>query len=93
MALVQQPFTPFPLRAVVVRCEPVCRLLGTALLNIVIRRATQAVAIAGVTALRVHALFEQARRFVVSRGFIGSPGQSMTLRLVRASVEQALREA
>jgi hypothetical protein len=49
----------------------------------------QAAAIAGVTALRVHTLSEQARRFVVSRGFIGSPGQPMILCLRRASVEQA----
>jgi hypothetical protein len=49
----------------------------------------QAAAIAGVTALRVHALFEQARRFVVSRGFIGSPGQPMTLCMMRGSMELA----
>jgi len=66
--------------------------IGKAVLNEAIRQAMQAAAIASITALRVHALSEQARRFVVSRGFIGSPGQTMTLCLMWASVEQALRE-
>jgi GNAT superfamily N-acetyltransferase len=63
--------------------------IGKALLNEAIRRAMQAAAIAGVTALRVHALSEHARRLVVSRGFIRSPGQPMILCLMRASMEQA----
>ena len=41
--------------------------IGTALLNDAIRRAIQAADIAGVTALLVHAISEQARRFYLSR--------------------------
>ena len=66
--------------------------IGTALLNDSIRRAIQAADIAGVTALLVHAISEQARRFYLSRGFIESPIKPMTLCLMLATVEQALRE-
>lgn len=66
--------------------------LGTALLNDVIRRAIRAAEIAGVTALLVHAISEQARRFYRSRGFIDSPVRPMTLCLMLATVDQALRE-
>jgi GNAT superfamily N-acetyltransferase len=66
--------------------------IGTALLNDAIRRAIQAADIAGVTALLVHARSEQARRFYLSRGFIESPVRPMTLCLMLASVNEALRE-
>ena len=66
--------------------------IGTALLNDAIRRALRASKIAGVTAILAHALSEQARRFYLSRGFIESPVQTMTLCLMLATVEQALRE-
>jgi len=66
--------------------------IGTALLNDAIRRAIQAANIAGVTALLVHAISEQARRFYLSRGFIESPLQPMTLCLMLATAEKALRE-
>lgn len=66
--------------------------IGTALLNDAIRRAIQAADIAGVTALLVHALSEQARRFYLSRGFIESPVKPMILCLMLATVDQALRE-
>ena len=66
--------------------------IGTALLGDAIRRAIQAASIAGVTALLVHAISEQARRFYLSRGFIESPVKTMTLCLMLATVEQALRE-
>ena len=66
--------------------------IGTAMLNDAIRRALQAAQIAGITALLVQALSEQARRFYLSRGFIESPIKPMTLCLMLATVEQALRE-
>ena len=66
--------------------------IGTALLNDAIQRAIQAAEIAGVTALLVHAISEQARRFYRSRGFIESPVKPMTLCLMLATVDQALRE-
>lgn len=66
--------------------------IGTALLNDAIRRAIQAAEIAGVTALLVHAISDQARRFYRSRGFIESPVKPMTLCLMLATVDKALRE-
>lgn len=66
--------------------------IGTALLNDAILRAIQAADIAGVTALLVHAISEQARRFYLSRGFIESSIKPMTLCLMMATVDQALRE-
>ena len=66
--------------------------IGTALLGDAIRRALQAADIAGVTALLVHAVSEQARRFYLSRGFIESPIQPMTRCLMLSTVHQALRE-
>lgn len=66
--------------------------IGTALLNDAIRRAVQAGDIVGVTALLVHATSEQARRFYLSRGFMASPVKPMTLCLMLATVDQALRE-
>jgi GNAT superfamily N-acetyltransferase len=66
--------------------------IGTALLNDAIRRTILAADIAGVTALLVHAISEPARRFYLSRGLIESPVRPMTLCLMLATVEQALRE-
>ena len=66
--------------------------IGTALLSDAIRRAIQASEIAGVAALLVHAISEQARRFYLSRGFIESPIKPMTLCLMLATAEKALRE-
>ena len=66
--------------------------IGTALLNDALRRAIQAADIAGVTAMLVHAISEQARRFYLSRGFIESPVQPMTLCLMLGTVDRALRE-
>jgi GNAT superfamily N-acetyltransferase len=67
--------------------------IGTALLNDALRRAIQAAGIAGVTALLVQALSEQARRFYLSRGFIESPVKPMTLCLMLATVEQSAARA
>ena len=66
--------------------------IGTALLNDAFQRAIQAADIAGVTALLLHAISEQARRFYLSRGFTPSPVKPMTLCLMLATVDQALRE-
>lgn len=66
--------------------------IGTALLNDAIRRSLQAASIAGVTALLVHAISEQARYFYLSRGFVESPVKPMTLCLMLATVERALRQ-
>lgn len=66
--------------------------IGTALLRDAILRALQAAEIAGITALLVHALSEDARRFYRSRGLIESPLKPMTLCLMLATAEQILRE-
>jgi GNAT superfamily N-acetyltransferase len=60
--------------------------LGKALLLDAVRRTLLAGEIAGVAALFVHALSEDAKRFYISRGFLESPVQPMTLfiRLVDA---------
>jgi GNAT superfamily N-acetyltransferase len=67
--------------------------IGTALLSDAIRRAVQASEIAGVTALLVHALSENARRFYRSRGFVESPIKPMTMCLLLATVKKALSES
>lgn len=67
--------------------------IGTGLLNDAISRALQAADIAGITAVLVHAISEQARRFYLSRGFIQSPVKAMTLCLMLGTVDQALRES
>ena len=53
--------------------------LGRALLRDVMIRAVNVAGDAGVFALMVHALSQQARRFYLSRGFVESPLQPMTL--------------
>jgi GNAT superfamily N-acetyltransferase len=66
--------------------------IGTALLRDAILRAIQAAEIAGITALLVHAISEQAKRFYRSRGFIESPIKPMTMCLMLATAEQSLKE-
>ncbi|WP_252181064.1 GNAT family N-acetyltransferase [Azospirillum sp. B4] len=66
------------------------RGLGTAMLRDAIQRTLQAAEIAGITALLVHALSEDAKRFYRSRGFLDSPIQPMTLCLMLATVTAAL---
>ncbi len=68
------------------------RGLGTALLRDAILRTLQAADVAGVAALLVHAISEQARRFYLSRGFIESPIQPMTLCLPLHTVLAGLVE-
>jgi GNAT superfamily N-acetyltransferase len=66
--------------------------MGTALLRNAILRTLQAAEVAGVSALLVHALSEQAKRFYRSRGFLESPTQPMTLCLPLSSVVRTLNE-
>lgn len=66
--------------------------LGKALLFDAVMRTLQAGEIAGVSALLVHALSEEARRFYLSCGFQPSPIQSMTLCLRLADVDAAMTE-
>ncbi|WP_374664337.1 GNAT family N-acetyltransferase [Ramlibacter sp.] len=66
--------------------------LGTALLRDAILRTLQAAEVAGIAALLVHALSEPARRFYLSRGFLESPIQPMTLCLPLTTVRKTLEE-
>lgn len=64
--------------------------LGKALLLDASRRTIQAGDIAGVAALLVHALSEKSRRFYLSRGFLESPVQPMTLCMRLADAQAIL---
>ncbi len=66
--------------------------LGSALLRDAVFRTLQAAKIAGITALLVHALSEQARRFYLSRGFLESPVKPMTLCLMVGTAEKITGE-
>ena len=66
--------------------------LGTALLRDALRRTLQAAEVAGVAALLVHALSEDAKRFYRSRGFVESPVKPMTMCLILESARKALIE-
>lgn len=66
--------------------------VGTALLRDAIGRTLHAAEFVGASALLVHALSENARRFYLSRGFIDSPLQPMTLCLPLATARKAVAE-
>jgi GNAT superfamily N-acetyltransferase len=67
--------------------------LGTALLRDALTRTLQAAEIAGVAALLVHAISEDAKRFYRSRAFVESPVKPMTMCLILESARKALKEA
>ncbi len=66
--------------------------IGTALLQDAILRTLQAAELVGISALLVHAISENARRYYLSRGFVESPLQAMTLCLPMAAVRRVLAE-
>ena len=66
--------------------------LGRALLRDAMIRAVKVSGDAGIFALMVHALSEQARRFYLSRGFVESQLQPMTLMMTLATVRSILAE-
>ena len=68
------------------------RGLGTALVRDAMLRTLQAADVAGVAAILVHAISEQARRFYISRGFLESPIQAMTLYLPLSHQRQGLKD-
>lgn len=67
--------------------------LGSALLRDALIRAVNVARDAGVFAVLVHALSEQAKRFYLSRGFIESPLQTMTLMMTLETVRSILTES
>lgn len=66
--------------------------LGSALLRDALLRAISVAGDTGVFAILVHALSEQAKQFYLSRGFIESPLQPMTLIMTLATVRSILAE-
>ena len=66
--------------------------IGQALLRDAIMRAVNVSSDAGVFALLVHALSDQAKQFYLSRGFVESPLQSMTLFMTIETVRSILVE-
>src|SRR5690606_34687406 len=65
--------------------------IGKALLLDAVHRTLQAGEIAGVSALLVHAISEEAKKFYLSRGFMQSPVQPMMLCLRLVDVIEALK--
>ena len=64
--------------------------IGSALLRDAILRALHVAEIAGVKAILVHAISEEAKRFYLSKGFIASPIEPMTLCLTLDTIRHAL---
>ena len=66
--------------------------IGQALLRDAMLRAVNVSGNAGVFALLVHALSDQAKQFYLSRGFVESPLQPMTLIMTLETVRSILAE-
>ena len=66
--------------------------LGSALLRDAMLRAVSVASDAGIFAILIHAISEQAKRFYMSRGFHESPLQSMTLMMTLETVRAILDE-
>jgi GNAT superfamily N-acetyltransferase len=66
--------------------------LGRALLRDAMLRSVHVASNAGVFAILVHALSEQAKRFYLSRGFVESPLQPKTLMMTLATARAILAE-
>lgn len=66
--------------------------IGKALLRDAMIRAARVSAEAGVALILLHAISESARRFYVSRGFVESPIQPMTLMMTLQTVREILAE-
>lgn len=66
--------------------------LGSALLRDAMMRAVAVASDAGVFAILVHALTPEAKQFYLSRGFVPSPLQPMTLMMTLQTVRTILTE-
>lgn len=66
--------------------------LGQSLLRDALMRAVSVAGDAGVFAILVHAISDQAKRFYLSRGFVESPLQPMTLLMTLETVRSILAE-
>ncbi len=68
------------------------RGLGSALLRDALRRAAAVAQDAGVSVILLHAISDQAKQFYLSRGFVESPLQPMTLIMTLSTVRSVLLE-
>lgn len=66
--------------------------IGQALLRDAMLRAVSVSGDAGVFALLVHAISDQAKQFYLSRGFVESPLQPMTLLMTIGTIRSILAE-
>lgn len=66
--------------------------IGQALLRDAMLRAVNAAGVAGVFAIMVHAISDSAKQFYLSRGFVESPLQPMTLIMTLETVRSILAE-
>jgi GNAT superfamily N-acetyltransferase len=66
--------------------------LGSALLRDALIRSVSVASDAGVFAILVHAISEQAKRFYLSRGFVESPLQPMTLMMTLETIHSILND-
>jgi predicted N-acetyltransferase YhbS len=66
--------------------------IGQALLRDAMLRAVSVASNAGVFALLVHALSDPAKQFYISRGFVVSPLQPMTLMMTIETIRTILAE-
>ena len=69
------------------------RGIGSALLRDAMLRSVSVASDAGVFAILVHALAESAKRFYLSRGFVESPLQPMTLMMTIETIRSILAES
>ncbi len=67
--------------------------LGSALLRDAMLRAVNIAHDAGIFAILVHSLSDEARKFYLSRGFVESPLQPMTLMMTLETVRSILSES
>ncbi|MGH9607256.1 MAG: GNAT family N-acetyltransferase [Terracidiphilus sp.] len=68
------------------------RGLGSALLRDAVLRTLHAAEIAGIRAILVHAISEDAKQFYVRSGFSVSPSEPMTLMILVTEAAKALQE-
>jgi GNAT superfamily N-acetyltransferase len=64
--------------------------IGSALLQDAILRVLHAANAIGIKAILVHAISAEAKQFYLNRGFLESPIEPMTLRLVLETVRKTL---
>ncbi len=64
--------------------------LGSALLKDALLRTVNAASIAGIRAVLLHAISEDAKRFYEKAGFSSSPVDPMTMMITLADIEKSL---